>query len=297
MIFKPALIVSVPPRRKPSRKAPPRPEDDGGGMTADEADRLVAEAVDRLWSRSGASALDGLRRRGLTDEMIRAARLGFDPSIRATTRDGRPYGASGVVIPWMESGRLALVKVRQGEGRKPKYVEVYRDDPCLYVAAPIRPGRPVIVCEGELDALIVAQQTAHLACGVITTGSASNRPDHATAFPLLSAPAWIIATDADEAGDRLAEAWVELVPGRCRRARPPGPGKDWTDAAAHGFGRIAYHLAPLVMTPPSWESRAEAESIDGRDPCRDAIALGFDLTEAEDAAEAEARRWEKGERP
>ncbi|WP_169979483.1 CHC2 zinc finger domain-containing protein [Tautonia rosea] len=282
-------------RSKP--KAPPRPPSGPEGMTADEADRLVAEASDRLWSRSGADALDDLRSRGLDDEAIRAARLGFDPSVQATTRDGRPYRASGIVIPWVEQNRLSLIKVRQPEGRKPKYAEVYRHNPSLYVAAPILPGRPVIVTEGELDALLVSQQTAHLTCGVVTTGSASNRPDRATVARLLPAPVWIIATDADEAGDRLADAWVELAPGRCRRARPPGPGKDWTDAHAAGSGRVAYHLAPLVMTPPSWEELAEAESIDATETCLDAIANGFTFDDPDDLAEAEARCREKGEQP
>lgn len=300
-----APIVSAPPRRKPSQKAPTRPTSGPEGMTADEADRLVAEAADRLWSRSGAAALDDLRSRGLDDESIRAARLGFDPSVKATTRDGRPYRASGIVIPWMEQNRLTLIKVRQPEGRKPKYAEVYRHNPSLYVAAPILPGRPVIACEGEFDAVLVSQQTAHLAVGVVTTGSASNRPDRSTVARLLPAPAWIISSDADEAGDRLADAWQELAPARCRRARPPGPGKDWGDCHAAGPGRIAYFLAPLVTpeaAPPSsssfdlaaWMEHSKRR-MNSPETCLDAIANGFDLADPDDAAEADARHWEKGQ--
>ena len=64
------------------------------------------------------------------------------------TREGdRCYRALGVVIPWFASGRLALVKIRQPEGRKPKYAEVFRD-PARLVCYPgpetIRPGRPLV---------------------------------------------------------------------------------------------------------------------------------------------------------
>lgn len=293
------------PQPKPARKPTTRPEAGPEGMTVHEAEALVAEAADRLWTPSGAAALDGLRSRGLDDETIRAARLGFDPIIQATTRDGRPYRASGIVIPWQEPGRLALVKIRQPEGRKPKYVEAYRDRPSLYVAAPILPGRPVVITEGELDALIVAQQTAHLTCGVITTGSASNRPEASLAARLIAAMPWIIATDADEAGDRLADSWIELATGRCRRVRPPGPGKDWTDAHEAGPGRIASHLAPWIApeaAPPPARSFDLAAWIKQSRRLMDhpmtdlsSISDGFDLTDPEDAAEAEARRWEKGQ--
>ena len=43
------------------------------------------------------------------------------------TRDGdRSFQAVGWVIPWFASDKLALVKVRQHEGRKPKYAEAFR---------------------------------------------------------------------------------------------------------------------------------------------------------------------------
>lgn len=251
----------------PKRAAPTKPASGPEGMTAVEADRLVAAASDRLWSRAGAAALDDLRRRGLDDETIRAARLGFDPRVQAMTRDGRPYQAGGIVIPWWEPhrDRVTRIKVRQREGRQPKYAEVYRDRPCLYVASPVLTGRPVIVTEGELDALLVAQQTGHLSCGVVTTGSASARPDRATVARLISAAPWIIATDADQAGDQAAAAWMELAPGRARRHRPPGPGKDWGDAHEAGFGRIAYDLAPVIMTPHAWESLSAWQWADPTD--------------------------------
>jgi hypothetical protein len=199
-------------------------------MPEADAVALVADAVARLWSPEGADALAYLTDRGLAPETIRAAGLGWTPRVEARTREGRPYSARGIVIPWHRGGRLALVKVRQPEGSRPKYAEVYRNPdrpPTLYPSPEaVRHGRPAILTEGELDALRLAQALGERAA-VLTLGSASGRPTRDIRNALAVAPRWYIATDADEAGDRAADAWTGFP--RARRVRPP-IGKDWTEA-------------------------------------------------------------------
>jgi hypothetical protein len=112
-------------------------------------------------------------------------------------------------------------------GKCPKYVEAFRDRPSLHFSAPVRAGLPVIVTEGVLDALVVAQAAGEWA-GVATAGSASVKPTPALVAPLIIAPRWLIALDADRAGDEAAAAWKALAPGRCSRVRPEGV-KDWGD--------------------------------------------------------------------
>ena len=98
------------------------------GLPEADALALVGGAADRLWTPEGADALRYLReRRRLTDATIKAARLGWTPGVMVPTRDGdRSFQAVGWVIPWFASDKLALVKVRQPEGRKPKYAEAFR---------------------------------------------------------------------------------------------------------------------------------------------------------------------------
>lgn len=268
--FAGGLVPALPggPRPRPIARgacaSAPRIEAGPEGMAPRDALALMERAADRLWTSDGAAALERLRARGLTDETIRQARLGYDPAVRATTRDGRPYTARGIVIPWIEDGRLTLLKVRQPEGGGPKYAQVYRNRPRLYVAAPIWPGRPAVVTEGEFDALALAQLTADWRCGVVTTGSASTRPDAELAGRMVAASPWLLAHDADEAGDRAADAWMELSRPRCRRVRPPfrgqgistdtAGGKDWSDLHRMAPNAIRYHLAPLLSTGPSWEA-------------------------------------------
>ena len=98
--------------------------------------------------------------RGLSDPTIRAARLGVAERVAIPTRDaGHSFPARGVVIPWFDGDRLALVKLRQPEGTRPKYVEVFRDRPAIFPSPQaIERGRPVVIVEGELDALLLGQE-------------------------------------------------------------------------------------------------------------------------------------------
>jgi hypothetical protein len=180
----------------------------------------------------GSDTLAYLKGRGLTEATIKAARLGWTPGVMIPKRDGSGYWrASGVTIPWFDGDRLALVKIRQPEGSKPKYGEAFRDRPTMFPAPSIvRPGKPLIVTEGEFDTILLGQELGELAA-VVTLGSASARHDATILGRMLAAPVWYIATDADDAGDRAASGW----PARAIRVRPIDPFKDWTEAAVHGI--------------------------------------------------------------
>jgi DNA primase len=216
---------------RPAREIPDSPPK---MLTPEAATALVQSAADWLWTPEGAAALAYLTGRGLTPETIRAARLGVTGPIAELT--GRPRG---IVIPWFDGDRLALVKIRQPEGVKPKYREAFRDrdrPPELYPGPEtIQPGEPLIIVEGEFDALLLGQALGELAA-VLTLGSASAGPDTGILGALLSAPAWYIAHDADAAGDRAAAHWTTYP--RARRVRPPGSFKDWTEAASPAPGSV-----------------------------------------------------------
>jgi DNA primase len=227
--------TAMAPNLEFSRKATEvrkKPPDRPSGLPIQEAIRLVEAAQTSLWTPEGSEALAHLRSRGLTDGTIGQARLGWTPGVMVPTRDGdRYWRVSGIVIPWNHDDRLALIKIRQPEGRIPKYVEAFRDRPMLFPdQGVIRPGAPLIVVEGELDCLLMGQELDGLAA-VMTLGSASNGSSADVMSIMLSAPTWYLASDADPAGDKAASDW----PGRAQRVRPPGPYKDWTEAAQDGI--------------------------------------------------------------
>jgi hypothetical protein len=221
----------------PSRKAPAKPS----GMLEAAAMGLVEAAESRLWTDDGEAAREWLEvERGLSEGVIRAARLGWMPE--AT---GVPWKPPGIVLPWFNGGRLALVKVRPpdpwrerfpGDRRPPKYIEAYRN-PARLVCYPcpeaIQPGRALIAVEGELDCLSAA--LGDLAA-VVTLGSASARPDPSVLGKMLTAFPWFVATDNDPAGDESAGGW----PSCARRVKPPGTLKDWTEVRQWGIDLLRW---------------------------------------------------------
>jgi DNA primase len=213
-------------------KAPGKSPEEASGLPLADALALIADAEQRLWTPEGTAALEYLRRdRGLTEATIRQARLGRVRSVMIPKADGVGFfKASGVSIPWHDAGGLTLAKIRQPEGSRPRYAEAFRDRPEVFPSMEsIRPGLPLVIVEGEFDALLLGQELAGLA-SVITTGSASNGPSGRILLAALASPRWFAAHDADPAGDKAATLW----PARAIRVRPPA-GKDWTDCYRAGI--------------------------------------------------------------
>jgi hypothetical protein len=223
-----------------------------------EALALVETAEKRLWTPEGAKALTYLRGRGLLDETTRNARLGWTPEAWIPIEGGARYWqVSGIVVPWLDSGRLTLVKVRRlGSFKGAKYVEAFRDRPSIFPGPEaIRRGYPLIVTEGEFDALLLGQALGELAA-VITLGSASGWPDSGILGMLVSTGSWYLAHDRDDAGDHAASGW----PAVARRVRPPF-GKDWTEVHQVGINlrrwwcdRLGGTEAPALWT---WDELAK----------------------------------------
>jgi Toprim-like len=197
-------------------------------ISRETAVRAAREAIRGLWWTSELAARARLylhRFRGLSDDIIKAAGLGFAES-RVRWLPGQP---AGLFIPWIDAGRMVKLTVRQATGLEPKYREVYRDGPvCFPSPAAILPGVPLIVCEGEFDALLLAQELGE-AARVITTGSAAFRPGPAVLEAARAASVVYAAHDADDAGDVAASAWDGSI-----RVRPP-VGKDWGEARRGGL--------------------------------------------------------------
>ncbi len=221
------------PTRKPATRTEPKPPPESSGLPEADALALVEDAAARLWSPEGVEALAYLTGpQCLTAATIRAARLGWTSWVDLPKSHGGTFRALGWVIPWFVGPQLALVKIRQPDGRQPKYAEAFRS-PVRLVCYPgpstIHPGRPLIVVEGEFDALILGEALGKLAA-VVTMGSASVPTTPAILSRFLTAAPWYVATDGDKAGDKAAARW----PARSRRVRPPKPYKDWTEARAAG---------------------------------------------------------------
>ncbi len=201
----------------------------------DMARTLIERAQRFLWKDKARHALDYLRGRGLTDETIVNAQLGYIPLI-----DGKWFQSSfsdwgltdemlsekqkakgcvrvpnGILIPWIADGHIWKLAIKRFEasGDEPKYGQVIGSKDALYGSDSLTRGKPVLLLEGEFDVLSALQEAGDLIIP-IGTGSANK---------LFDMPLWIarIATyasvvligfdkDENQAGNMASQQWLQL---------------------------------------------------------------------------------------
>lgn len=218
-------------------------------------------------------ALKYLKDRGLTRPTIDRRQLGFlegyYPSLPIP-------GQYGIVVPWAWEKRIRRLMYRRledvfyGVDLKVRYFELYRDDPLIYPSpGAIRDDLPLVIVEGELDAVLLGQELVDLAA-VVTVGSASERPGPDVIELIRRAPAVYLGLDADPAGEKAAERWQAEID-HAIRIRPPA-GKDWTEAGQAGtylrgwWGKILDGGEPASPIGTAPGAGSTYETIDWRAP-------------------------------
>ncbi len=191
------------------------------------AKQVVATAERVLWSPDGQRALWYLKKRGLTEETILRARLGYIPG---HAWEWRPIAKlnvpCGITIPWFVGSELWAVKVRRAAGL-PKYTQIAGgSSQGLYNAATIEGYETVLFVEGEFDALLAEQECAGIV-GVATLGSASSSLNSHWLPLLLYCKTILVAYDADEAGSK-GTLRLQALTKRARPIKLPD-GKDITE--------------------------------------------------------------------
>lgn len=191
----------------------------------------IEQAEQQLWEPGGNVARSYLHRRGFNDNTIRAARLGWIPS--PVTEPGIKWGIdqsvfvdSGIVIPWFIKGMhkheedVWRLNIRRKGDSGPKYRGPAGFKQGLYGGDAISTRKPVVMVEGEFNALSVQQEARDLVTAVATGGT------HAGICSLwivrlMLAPVVLIAFDNDqnEAGEVAARVWEEKLP-HAKRWRP-----------------------------------------------------------------------------
>jgi DNA primase len=208
----------------PTHGAPPK-------VWQKRAGAFVAHCQDVLWNEQGEKALEYLRIRGLKDETIKAAQIGYNPA--KLRQSAEKWGlkqhsalAQGIVIPWfLAEGEIWRITVRdetiaEGENR---YKQVAGGSNGLYLAYTLGYGRPVVLVEGEIDALSVAQEAGH-DVSVVATGSTEGSRITRWLATLATRDMVLVAFDAEEKGDKAAQWWLDRLE-NAHRLRP-----FWKDA-------------------------------------------------------------------
>jgi DNA primase len=204
----------------------------------DAAAQLVEAATDCLWSEEGKKALAYLRGRGLWDIWIKQAKLGYVPGHYTKWIQFSGLNVPcGITFPSYAHGQLWQVRVRRAAGDV-KYISVPGGKllGSLFLGDEIdfNYPAPVIIVEGEIDALTLACCTHSYP---VALSSASNRLSREWIDKLLFMPQIYSCLDPDPAGAKAA-ARLGNLSARVRPINVPSPHKDPNE-----FYLAAGHLA------------------------------------------------------
>jgi hypothetical protein len=230
---------------QPRREFPRQREDHPPSR---EWQKIAAEICERaaanLWTENGLPGLTWLRLRGLSDEVIRAAQLGYvnNHAHRWHQFNGMLIAANSITIPWWGEHNLWGVRCRRLDpkdyGDRYRNIRAATDEDierlgkshlasALYWADRVEPRRPVIIVEGEFNALAVWQVAADLVCPV------SLGPAGAALHPrwfshMVTATTLLARFDSDGAGDKGAKR-LKTITGSLRFIEMPDSYKDTGD--------------------------------------------------------------------
>ncbi len=194
------------------------------------AREVVQIAVETLRGKHGKRAWDYMvNQRGLVEDSIARAGLGYIPGgyNEWKTINGLRVPC-GITIPWFADNAIWGVKVRRAAGEQ-RYHQIAGGNikGCLYLADNLEPGMPILLTEGEFDALIALQVGKGLVCPA-AIGSSANKSIHPRWFrKFISAPRILARMDGDGAGERAAAA-LEGLSGAVKRVQVT-VGKDVND--------------------------------------------------------------------
>ncbi len=254
---------------------------------------LCRQAEMLLWSEAGAKALGYLRkRRGLSDETIRRAHLGFLPKDLyesygdwglPTPRGRRKlFIAGGITIPYLWGEQLWKVQVRRPfEEKDKRYLMIEGSSNALYLTAEARPGAPMPLVEGEFDALVLAQEAAALELVVAATGGTDGGHNSRSMLLLALSEVVPVCFDPDEGGNTRARWWLERLEQAARWSPGYGDvsdihrqGYDVAEWIARGIAHAREAQAGRLATrPPEFASEPEPAPR----PTRRAIAGACDF--------------------
>lgn len=256
------------PRRTAAQVWTPREWPEPSEQWSTYAAKLLAEAEACIEKQP--AALNWLAARGITEEAVRAYRIGYLPAESArypgryrarsalglTPRigdDGRKrskiFIPRGIVIPtFAPDGHIINLRIRRHKGdlseRSPKYLELEGSCKAPLLLRSSRPGplAAYFVTEAELDAMLIHAATGGVV-GALAVRTNRGKPDAVAHALLRDAVRVCIALDYDEPGADGVDFWERTYPTSLRWPTPEG--KDPGDAYRLGVDIREWAAAAL----------------------------------------------------
>ncbi len=241
------------PRRDAHRPVPTAPSVEWQRQ----AKVIVTRAQEQLWKPAGEAVLRYLTEtRGLREETVRAWGLGYWPS---TSWDKAAlYGMDrkdiwlpqGLVIPGEVAGVMWYVKFRPTKAVQfaGKYYGIPGGCTALLGADRWELGKPLLLCEGEMDMLTAWQEAREFVNTATLGGAAKGRHGQALDLgrwtaALMRADRILVAFDNDEAGEKAAGTFAAFS-SRCEQVNVPY-GSDINEFHTRG-GKVRGWVESLV---------------------------------------------------
>jgi DNA primase len=215
--------------QRPIPKPPPLSKAPSATWQA-KAQAFTASCERGLWTSGGAKALAYLYGRGLHEETLRVARIGYHlseiwgkPEAWGMEADHKKiWLPRGIGFPWWLDQELWRVVIRQVGAEVPKdqkYITVSGSSNTLYRVDTLQPNAPAMLVEGCLDALAIVQEAGDL-LAVVAAGSTRGGRLERWIGRLGLASTVLVSFDADRAGEEAAIWWLNAIGRRAKRWRP-----------------------------------------------------------------------------
>lgn len=231
--------------------APIRKETDAEKTSDQQSESLIEKMRVFQQNFADSPAEDYLRKRGIMIETARRANCGFAPAWEHWEKREGNWILIGsdrrVVFPICnQNGELAAIHGRAIDSEFLNSPKITKGDKSLGVFAASQnalDSRIAAICEGQIDALALSS------CGVVAFAmTGTSAPDWL--LKKLAFKAVLIATDADEAGDKAAlklRYELELRGAKTFRLRPRAA-KDWAEVLENkGVEKLKNFFAPFVL--------------------------------------------------
>ncbi len=236
------------------------------------AKEFIHVAQQLLWSSKGKEALDYLYGRGFSNKTIEYACLGYCPvwykdelsawglTSEDTTKDMLRI-PDGIIIPWVAGENIWKLAVKRPFAKPGElnYGQVVGSREGLYNADSLLARKPVVMVEGEFDALSIMQSVD---IPIVATGSVSRARTPGWLSHLSKAGQVLVSFDADEAGDEGSYYWLQSLD-QSMRWRPWA--KDPNEMLQYGQdirNWLSMGLDIAVQPPPAPCKESEDEKID-----------------------------------
>jgi DNA polymerase-1 len=238
------------------------------------AEKLVKWAEECLWDPRYVNIPKELNTRGLKDQAIKNARLGWLPQDSYPDReswglppvikkDGNPARLripAGLIIPCFQNGQIHRLRTRL----------LYPENDLRYFILPGSISNPmvldgstkaVMIVESDLDGILVQQEAGDVLT-VISLGSAVIKPDDQIHELVNQAEVILVSLDSDEAGAINSRWWVDHLPNARRWPMPKGYGKDPSEGFQKGLNIKDWVLAGITAPKPIRNQKQVITSAD-----------------------------------